>query len=210
MGVGFVGVLRARKNDAVVSVFIESADGGERASVSGDELSRNGLRSGGVDGSVCGSKGRRNATGALGEQHAIVVGICRADRKGPVQGDFRNSQRWGAERHIAQIAQIERRPVGNCVFARSIQRRQGIGGLGGHGGDRLRLGVAASQEIVEVVVHWIAVIDKESDGAGGGNVVVADDGRRLKYAVNECSQRCGTSEKCPAENRITVGIERTS
>ena len=88
VGVGFVGVLRARKDDAVVSIFIKGADGRERAGVSGDELSRNGLRSGVVNRSIRGSKRWRNASCLLGEQHSVIVGVGRSNRERPVQGDF--------------------------------------------------------------------------------------------------------------------------
>ena len=113
VGVRDVGVLRARKNDAIVSVFIEGGDGRESGGVGGDELPCSGLRSGVVDRSVRRSKRRRDTSCPLGEQHSVIVGVCRTNRKCPVQGDFRNSQRCWAQRHIAQIAQIERRLVGN-------------------------------------------------------------------------------------------------
>src|SRR5437762_8857131 len=57
-------------SDLVVSIFIKGADGRERAGVSGDELSRNGLRSGVVNRSIRGSKRRRNASCLLSEQRS--------------------------------------------------------------------------------------------------------------------------------------------
>src|SRR3981189_2531646 len=62
VGIGFVSVLGARKDDAIVAIFIDYSDSREQTGIRGDELSGEWLRPSEVGGSVRGSEGRRDAT----------------------------------------------------------------------------------------------------------------------------------------------------
>ena len=138
-------------------------------------MSRKRLRPDVVNGSVRGCERGRDASRLLGKQDAVIICVRGTSGKCPVQSDFRNSRSCRIHGDIPEITQVQRGLIGNGIFAGAIQWRESIVGLGSDSGRRFGFGIAARKEIVEIVVHRIAVVHKEPDGAGGRDIVITNN-----------------------------------